>query len=198
MKPRASVAERSDVLPPSRRSTGMPRYFFHVQDSSLSLDEDGTEFPDIYTAQAEAIRTSGEILRDMGARFWDGTEWRLEVADERGRVLFILRFSAEERPVLARGRGETSTLASGHIRARFCRNDQDGADHRLGSVDLNEVTALDEGQAPLWRESDSASLNVAPQRLALARVVVVRGGHDDKGHGRQWRACKKGDHRGCE
>jgi hypothetical protein len=75
----------------------MPRYFFHVQDSSLSLDEDGTEFPDIYTAQAEAIRTSGEILRDMGAKFWDGTEWRLEVADERGQVLLILRFSAEEQ-----------------------------------------------------------------------------------------------------
>ena len=36
----------------------------------------------------------------MGAQFWDGTAWRLEVADERGEILFILRFSAEERPVL--------------------------------------------------------------------------------------------------
>jgi uncharacterized protein DUF6894 len=39
---------------------------------------------------------SGEILRDMGAQFWDGTAWRMEVADERGRILFVLRFSAEE------------------------------------------------------------------------------------------------------
>ena len=78
----------------------MPRYFFHVYDGYSSLDTDGTELPDIYTVQAEAIRTSGEILRDMGAQFWDGTEWRLEVADERGQILFILRFSAEERLAL--------------------------------------------------------------------------------------------------
>lgn len=78
----------------------MPRYFFHVYDGYSSPDTDGTELPDIYAAQAAAIRTSGEILRDMGARFWDGTEWKLEVADERGRIFFVLRFSAEERPVL--------------------------------------------------------------------------------------------------
>ena len=36
----------------------------------------------------------------MGARFWDGTEWKLEVADERGQILFVLRFSAEEPPIL--------------------------------------------------------------------------------------------------
>ena len=78
----------------------MPRYFFHVYDGSSSLDQDGTEFPDIYTAQAQAIRTSGEILRDTGAKFWDGAAWRLEVADARGQVLFVLRFSAEERPAL--------------------------------------------------------------------------------------------------
>ena len=78
----------------------MPRYFFHVYDGYSSLDQEGTEFPDIYTAQAQAIRTSGEILRDMGAKFWDGTAWRLEVADARGQVLFVLHFSAEERPAL--------------------------------------------------------------------------------------------------
>jgi hypothetical protein len=78
----------------------MPRYFYHVYDGYSSLDTDGTELPDIYTAQAQAIRTSGEILRDMGARFWDGTEWKLEVADERGQILFVLRFSAEEPPIL--------------------------------------------------------------------------------------------------
>jgi hypothetical protein len=31
----------------------------------LSRDEDGTELPDFYAAQSEAIRMSGEILRDM-------------------------------------------------------------------------------------------------------------------------------------
>jgi hypothetical protein len=78
----------------------MPRYFFHVIDGHSARDAEGTKLPDIYTAQAQAIRTSGEILRDMGAKSWDGTEWKLEVTDEQGRILFILRFSAEERVAL--------------------------------------------------------------------------------------------------
>ena len=78
----------------------MPRYFFHVKDGYSVRDDEGTELPDIYTAQAQAIRMSGEILRDMGAKFWNGTEWSLEVADDRGEALFMLRFSAEEKPAL--------------------------------------------------------------------------------------------------
>jgi hypothetical protein len=63
----------------------MPRYFFNVYDGHVSADQDGTELPDFYAAQSEAIRMSGEILRDMGARFWDSTEWRLEVATSAAR-----------------------------------------------------------------------------------------------------------------
>ena len=36
----------------------MPRYFFHVHDGRSFRDDTGTEFPDIYAAQAEAIRYS--------------------------------------------------------------------------------------------------------------------------------------------
>jgi hypothetical protein len=32
----------------------------------------------------------------MGGKFWNGEEWSLEVTDEAGRILFTLRFSAEE------------------------------------------------------------------------------------------------------
>ena len=78
----------------------MPRYFFHVTDGYSTRDDEGTELPDIYTAQHQAIRTSGELLRDMGAKFWDGTEWKLEVTDEQGQILLTLRFSAEEHPAL--------------------------------------------------------------------------------------------------
>ena len=75
----------------------MPRYYFHIFDGRASPDREGTDLPDIYRAQHEAVRLSGEVLRDMGAKFWNGAEWRLEVADDRGEVLFVLRFSAEER-----------------------------------------------------------------------------------------------------
>ena len=75
----------------------MPRYFFNVQDDHPSFDTEGTELRDLHTARAEAICLTGEILRDMGAKFWAGPEWKLEVADERGQVLFGLRVSGDER-----------------------------------------------------------------------------------------------------
>ena len=74
----------------------MPRYYFHTHDGGSSPDLEGTECADIYVAQAEAIRMSGQIMRDLGAKFWDGQDWRLEVTDAEGRTLFIVRFSAEE------------------------------------------------------------------------------------------------------
>jgi hypothetical protein len=74
----------------------VPRYFFNIYDGEPELDLEGTEFADIYLAQAEAIRMSGEVMRDLGARFWDGREWKLEVTDAEGRKLFVIHFSAEE------------------------------------------------------------------------------------------------------
>ena len=75
----------------------MPRYFFHVHDGSSDKDKEGTELPDTYAAQEEAISLSGELLREFGGKFWDGMVWSLDVTDEAGRILFTLRFSAEEQ-----------------------------------------------------------------------------------------------------
>jgi hypothetical protein len=74
----------------------MPRYFFHVTDGCSAPDLVGTELPDTYAAQVEAVRASGGMLRDVGGWFWDGPEWAMEVRDEMGRPLFTLHFSAEE------------------------------------------------------------------------------------------------------
>ena len=65
------------------------------------IPNEGTDLPDIFAAQEEAIRMSGALLGEMGAKFWDGDEWSLEVTDGAGRLLFTLRFSAEEGPDLA-------------------------------------------------------------------------------------------------
>jgi hypothetical protein len=78
------------------RTQQLPRYFFHVIDDAPVPDLEGTELSDIYVAQSEAIRMSGEIMRDLGSKFWNGEEWRLEVADAEGQRFFVIRFSAED------------------------------------------------------------------------------------------------------
>jgi len=74
----------------------MPRYFFHVLDHSSGPDTEGTEFPDIYTAQAEAVRLCSEMIREIDGRFWEAPLWRLQVTNEVQRLLFTLTFSGEE------------------------------------------------------------------------------------------------------
>ena len=74
----------------------MPRYFFHIMDGRSAPDLTGTELSDIYATRAAAVRASGEMLREIGSRFWNDAEWSMEVQDEAGHRMFTLRFSAEE------------------------------------------------------------------------------------------------------
>ena len=82
----------------------MPRYFFQVIDDRDIIDHVGTVFPGLGEARAAAIRTAGAILRDEGDRFWNGTEWRMNVTDAGGHCLLTLRFSADDQGI-APGRG---------------------------------------------------------------------------------------------
>ena len=74
----------------------MPRYFFDIKYPTPEPDADGTELPDIYAAQAAAVRLCGEVIRDIEGKFWDSPLWRLEVKNHDRRLLFTLTFSAEE------------------------------------------------------------------------------------------------------
>ncbi len=78
----------------------MPRYFFNLKDGRTTLDHEGTELPDIQTARREAVRFTGEVLRDRPDQtLWAGEPWRLWVTDQpngRGKTLFTLNFWAVE------------------------------------------------------------------------------------------------------
>ena len=78
----------------------MPHYYFNLKDGRLSLDDEGSELPDIHSARKEALRLSGEVLRHEAAEsLWQGEPWQLWVTDQpggKGATLFTLNFSAVE------------------------------------------------------------------------------------------------------
>lgn len=76
----------------------MPRYFFHVHDGVDLRDEDGTELSDIRAARVEAVRFAGEVIANDADRRSLGEDWRLEVTDEAGLILFRLDFTIAESP----------------------------------------------------------------------------------------------------
>ena len=73
----------------------MPRYFFNIHDGKNVIDHEGTELRDLDEAKSDAVQLAGQSIADMGDSFWtEGEEWRLEVTDSSGTVLFALKFSA--------------------------------------------------------------------------------------------------------
>ena len=74
----------------------MPCYFFHVIDGEDFLDEEGTELAGLDEARAEAIVVSGEMLRDIGGKFWGNGQWQIRVTDEAGDKVCALTFAADQ------------------------------------------------------------------------------------------------------
>jgi hypothetical protein len=74
----------------------MPKYFFVVRQRGRILDHsDGIDLPDIDAVQVEAIKSTGELLRDLNSPIEWGSEWRMEVADEAQKPILSLRVIAE-------------------------------------------------------------------------------------------------------
>ena len=69
-----------------------PRYHFNVYDGRRLLDEEGTVLPDIRRARQAALATAGELIRDSAKRSKIDEEWRMEVTDGTGLLLFRLDF----------------------------------------------------------------------------------------------------------
>lgn len=70
----------------------MPRYHFHIHDGRTILDTDGLELADAAQARRMAIRLSGQYFEDEADLIALGEEWRMEVTDGQGLILFRLDF----------------------------------------------------------------------------------------------------------
>lgn len=66
------------------------RYHFDCVDSYREHDEEGTDLPDEEAARVMAVQFAGEVLKSDPETVWRSGQWRVEVADERGVLLFTL------------------------------------------------------------------------------------------------------------
>lgn len=78
----------------------MPRFYFNIYDGVSLPDNTGTELAGWDEARIEAIRLAGEVLKDQAKQISLGEEWRLEVTDRSGLVLFRLDFTVIEAPAV--------------------------------------------------------------------------------------------------
>jgi hypothetical protein len=73
----------------------MPLYYISTHGDGKDIVSDAIDLPDHDAAWREAAAASGEILRDMRDQIAPNKEWRMDVQDGRGEVLFRFRMVPE-------------------------------------------------------------------------------------------------------
>ena len=72
----------------------MPRFFFHIFDEAVTIDEVGVELPDVAAARAAALEGARAILGSELAEGHLDLSHRIEVEDAQRRPVLTLPFSA--------------------------------------------------------------------------------------------------------
>jgi hypothetical protein len=71
----------------------VPRFHLHVYNGLSLPDSRGVDLPDRDAARVEALRLAAELIRDGATRRRLGRDWRMEVTDASGTLLFRLDFT---------------------------------------------------------------------------------------------------------
>ena len=76
--------------PPPSTANAMPRFFFHVYDDVVALDDEGIELPDAEAARRAALDGARALAADQVRKGRLDLRHRIEVVDESGaRVLSV-------------------------------------------------------------------------------------------------------------
>ncbi|WP_157215397.1 DUF6894 family protein [Flavisphingomonas formosensis] len=76
----------------------MPRYHFRIFDGRPSSDHVSIELEGPNAARNYLPKLTGDLLREQGDSFWEGEDWRIEVSNEAGLILFAIFVSAVISP----------------------------------------------------------------------------------------------------
>lgn len=93
----------------------MPRFYFKVFDRRLMIDEEGTELTDVREALVEAVHLAGSLIRDDAESLAAGEDWRMEVTDERGLIIYRLDFSISKTAASGGGGERPHPMRTGPI-----------------------------------------------------------------------------------
>jgi hypothetical protein len=70
----------------------MPRFYFHLFNAVVAIDEEGRELPDPEAARRAAMEDAREMAAESVRKGTLDLDHYIEVADERGQILSQVRF----------------------------------------------------------------------------------------------------------
>ena len=72
----------------------MARYHFQVRTESHVALTEVAELEGMDEARIEAARRVGDLLNEHAKQLWADQDWRMDVTDQRGLILFTIQVSA--------------------------------------------------------------------------------------------------------
>jgi hypothetical protein len=72
----------------------MSRFFFHVYDDAVALDDEGAELPDIEAVRARALAGARDLACEQLRKGKLNLRHRIEVEDEGGKPVLTLPFGS--------------------------------------------------------------------------------------------------------
>lgn len=70
----------------------MPRYFFHLYNDVVAMDDEGVDLPDLAAARANGIKEAREMMVETVSEGRINFSHRIDIADESGAVVDSVTF----------------------------------------------------------------------------------------------------------
>ena len=71
----------------------MPRYFFHLYNDVIAMDDEGVDLPDLEAARANGIKEAREMMVETVSEGRINLSHRIDIADESGAVIDSVIFA---------------------------------------------------------------------------------------------------------
>jgi tRNA threonylcarbamoyladenosine modification (KEOPS) complex Pcc1 subunit len=78
----------------------MPSYNIELRNAERIWETLAVEADDVDALRVEVATFVGELMRDHARTIWQDQEWRVDVTDERGLIMFILHIFATDSAAL--------------------------------------------------------------------------------------------------
>lgn len=80
------------------RLGAVAKYHIQLRTESIVSETLTVERDDLTGLRVELARFVGELLKDHAGQIWIDEDWRVDVTDETGLILFVMQISATDTP----------------------------------------------------------------------------------------------------
>lgn len=88
----------------------MPKYHIELRTTDQVWETLKVERDDIAALRIEMARFVGELLKDHAKKVWADKDWRVDVTDDCGRILYVMNITTTDHAAAAVPDGERRPL----------------------------------------------------------------------------------------